>query len=400
MSEAAMHRVLVVDDDLFLAGMLQRMLKSAGVVDTLHAADGAAALESIASNPPALVLCDLNMPGMDGLEFVRHLAAISPTPALALMSGADRRVLNTARQLAQAHGLNVIGILSKPVAAHDLKDLLSRVVHPQHRGVAKAIASLSIEQVQQGIEAGHVRAHYQPKVRAHYQPKIRAQDGTLYGVEALLRWQDPVRGVVPPVAVIPVAESNGLMDSLTLAVFRAVLVDAPRLLAASPGLTIAINVSAENLQNLDFVEQVLSLIHQAGVDPGALMIEVTESRLIENITRPAEILTRLRLKGIGLSVDDYGTGASTLQQLQRIPATELKIDRVFVNGATHDPEALAMLESSVDLARRLGLVTVAEGVESEEEMEIVRRVGCDLVQGYYVQRPVSADALLDWISAL
>lgn len=387
----APHSVLIVDDDRFLASVLTRMLKTEGVATVFSAADGVAALAVMDAEQPQLVLCDLNMPGMDGLEFVRHLARYPMAPALVLMSGADRRILNTARQLSEAHQLSVVGVLTKPVTAADLRDVLARARPPSSASKSRAVPRLSVQAIEHGIAAGAIRAHYQPKIC----PRSR----TVHGVEALLRWQCPEQGSVPPVAVIPVAEEHGLMDALTLGMLRAVLADCPRLLACKPGLTVAVNVSAENLNNLRFADEVIALVQQAGIDPASLVVEVTESRLIENIAKPAEILTRLRLKGVGVSIDDYGTGASTLQQLQRIPAQELKIDRSFVNGACHDAEALAMLESSVELARRLGLNTVAEGVENAEELALVTRVGCDLVQGYYLQRPLALEPLLDWMAA-
>jgi len=387
----APHSVLIVDDDRFLASVLTRMLKTEGVATVFSAADGVAALAVMDAEQPQLVLCDLNMPGMDGLEFVRHLARYPMAPALVLMSGADRRILNTARQLSEAHQLSVVGVLTKPVTAADLRDVLARARPPSSASKSRAVPRLSVQAIEQGIAAGAIRAHYQPKIC----PRSR----TVHGVEALLRWQCPEQGSVPPVAVIPVAEENGLMDALTLGMLRAVLADCPRLLACKPGLTVAVNVSAENLNNLRFADEVIALVQQAGIDPASLVVEVTESRLIENIAKPAEILTRLRLKGVGVSIDDYGTGASTLQQLQRIPAQELKIDRSFVNGACHDAEALAMLESSVELARRLGLNTVAEGVENAEEFALVTRVGCDLVQGHYLSPTLALEPLLDWMAA-
>ena len=161
---------------------------------------------------------------------------------------------------------------------------------------------------------------------------------------------------------------------------------------------ISVNVSVKDLNRFDFPDFVVDSAAAQGVDSSAVMLEVTESRLMADIVGPLEILTRLRMKGVGLSIDDYGTGASTMQQLKRIPFTELKIDREFVFGAVEDAELRAFLASSITLGKDLGLSVVAEGVETEGEWDLMAEHGVDIVQGYFVAKPMPADELGDWLA--
>ncbi len=161
-------------------------------------------------------------------------------------------------------------------------------------------------------------------------------------------------------------------------------------------IKVSVNVSMASLVRLDMPDEVMLAAGAAGMDPRQVILEVTESRLMEDSTKALETLTRLRLKGIGLSIDDYGTGFSSMQQLKTIPFTELKVDRAFVDGASNDPEARAMLESSIDLARALGLSLVAEGVEVEDDWNLLAELGVDLAQGWYIAKAMPGDELLAW----
>jgi len=219
----------------------------------------------------------------------------------------------------------------------------------------------------------------------------------MVGVESLVRWQDPERGLMGPGALIPVAEESGLINDLTNAIFKAAMAQSGAWLAEGLDFKVSVNVSVENLDQFDFPDFVVDTAAREGVSPSSVILEVTESRIMADVLKPLEILTRLRMKGFGLSIDDYGTGASSMQQLRRIPFTELKIDREFVAGAPVDDEARAMLVSSVGLGKDLGLTTVAEGVETQEEWDLVAALGDDVVQGYFVAKPMSGEAIAGWI---
>ena len=382
------YNVLIVDDDKFMINLTSRMLKKMGFETVISADDGTAGLAAVDDHSPDIILCDLNMPGMDGLEFLRHLSNRDSDASVILVSGEDKRVLQTATQLAEAHRLQVLGALKKPVHPDDLQALISTFENGHKPHQRASLEMLSRDEVEVGIRSGCVDTFFQPKVTV--------SERRIDGVESLMRWRDLEKGIISPGAVIPVAESNGLIDALTEKVFERSMQSAGRWLQQGLMTKISVNFSVGSLSNYDLVDAVLAGTEAAGIDPGNVVLEVTESRVMENVAAVLEVLTRLRMKGVGLSIDDFGTGASSLQQLKRIPFTELKIDRAFVSGAPRDDEARAMLQSSVDLASSLGLTTVAEGVETQEEWDLVADMGVDQVQGYFVAKPMPADQLLEW----
>ncbi len=382
-------KVLIVDDDRFMIKLTKGILKQLGIGTALDAPDGAVALDRLNESAVDVIICDLNMPGMDGLEFLRHLAARESQPAVILLSGEDTRVLRTAEQLAQAHKLRILGALSKPIKKEPFEALLETVGTGQAERSRFEVERLTPDEIREGLQGDAVELVYQPEV------SVATRD--LVGVESLVRWRDPGRGLMGPSALIPVAEESGLINDVTEAVFKAAMVQCGDWRANGLDLKVAVNVSMETLNQLNFPEFIVDTAAMEGVPPSSVMVEVTESRLMADIVKPLEILTRLRMKGVGLSIDDFGTGASTLQQLKRIPFTEIKIDREFVAGATDDEEARAMLVSSVGLGKELGLSVVAEGVETQTEWDLVASLGVEIVQGYFVAKPMPGNALLGWL---
>ncbi len=382
-------KVLIVDDNKFMINLVKRILDKLEIAAPLEANDGTGALERLDDAAVDVIVCDLNMPGMDGIEFLRHLANRESHPAVILLSGEGKGVLNTAVQLGQAHGLRVLGAVPKPVAREPLEALLAQVDAGAQERPRAAIESLTPEEIRAGLEGDSVKLVFQPKV------SIATRE--MVGVETLLRWRDAERGLMGPGAVVPVAEESGLINALTEAIIRKAMAQCGAWRADGHDFKVAVNVSMHDLDRYDFPDFVVDTAEAEGVDPSSVVLEVTESRLMADIAKPLEILTRLRMKGVGLSIDDYGTGASSMQQLRRIPFTELKIDREFVAGAPDDDEARAMLVSSVSLGKNLALSVVAEGVETQIEWDLVASLGVDVVQGYFVAKPMPAEAIEDWI---
>jgi EAL domain-containing protein (putative c-di-GMP-specific phosphodiesterase class I) len=247
----------------------------------------------------------------------------------------------------------------------------------------------SEQELLQAIEGGEIDTYFQPKVDVKTQQVV--------GVEALARWNHPIEGVVNPFEFIPLMEEHDLIFQLTQSVCSKALQHAARWKAQGFNLDIAINISVDALKDVDWPDAVADQIEAAGLQPSTITFEITESQLIEQIVVALDILSRLSLKRFKLSIDDFGTGYSSMEQLQRIPFSELKIDRAFVRGASEDASARAILESSVLLARKLDMKVVAEGVETDEDWNLVAEVGCDLLQGYYIARPLPADRLCEWL---
>lgn len=382
-------KILLVDDEPFVLRVLTQQLNNLGLTD-LHTHEHAhAALAEIEADPEAfeLIFCDLQMPKMDGVEFVRHLARLEYSGDLVLISGEDTRILQTAERLAQAQRLHVLGSLRKPTTPDELREILkhSSAVSPARA----AAAPFDAAELQRAIASG--------ELVNHYQPKVDLASGALVGVETLVRWQHPEAGLVFPDRFITTAEQNGLIEPLTQAVLAGALQQTRRWLDAGLDLHVAVNVSMESLTDLGFPDRVIEAAADARVPLDHLVLEVTESVLMRDPVAPADILTRLRLKHVGVSIDDFGTGHSSLVKLRDIPFNELKIDRGFVHGAAGDAALRTIVEASLGMARQLGIRPVAEGVEDQDDWDFLRAAGCDLAQGYFMGRPMPAGQLTEWL---
>jgi diguanylate cyclase (GGDEF)-like protein len=237
------------------------------------------------------------------------------------------------------------------------------------------------------------------QISLHYQPKVRLSDGDLCGVEALVRWQHPVRGPIPPNDFIPVAETTGLINRLTLYVLRHALTQARVWLDAGREVPVAVNLSPRCLLDVGLVDQVTRLLAEYGVPPGLLRLEVTESAVMANPAQATATLVQLHDLGVHLSIDDYGTGYSSMAYLKQLPVDELKVDRTFVQHMDTDHEDAVLVRGAIELGHNLGMTVVAEGVEVNAHAQALQELGCDIAQGYHYARPMPADQLDEWLLA-
>jgi EAL domain-containing protein (putative c-di-GMP-specific phosphodiesterase class I)/signal transduction histidine kinase/DNA-binding response OmpR family regulator/HPt (histidine-containing phosphotransfer) domain-containing protein len=387
-------KVLLVDDDYIMHRVTSVMLNDLGVSRVINAMSGPDALAILKTERRSIdvIICDLNMPDMDGVEFIRHLARSDYSGSLILTSGEDLRILKTVEKLAIEHDLQVLGVLEKPATPAKLSELLDSLDQIQQEGTLMSFDAITVPELENAIENG--------ELETYFQPKIDIVSGRVVGVEALARWNHPVKGLIKPDSFISLAEDHGLIGALTDAVCFKAMGYAARLKAADHDLNIAINLSIDSLKDLDWPEKITAVLEQFGLEADKIFFEITESRLMENASVALDILSRLTLKRFNLSIDDFGTGYSSMEQLQRIPFSEFKIDRAFVHGVSRDASALAILESSVLLAKKLGMKIVAEGVEDQQDWDVVASLGCDQVQGYFVSRPLPFPQLLKWLNDL
>ncbi len=384
--------VLVIDDDPFILSLLQRVLCSMGIIQTTLTTNSVEGVEAIAChlNPVDVVISDLNMPSLDGVELIRHMEELHHSASLILISGEDDRILQTAVKIAQERGISVLGALSKPINIDELKGMFSssRLMRDD-QGYHLNLTAIGTE-LRQAILKGDIVPHYQPQ--------LCIQSQKVVGVEALARWNHPERGTIPPNVFIPIAEKLGLINHLTDTIFKQGIADLARWKSRGWDLMLSVNFSPYCLSNLEIPKQVKEMVRAHDIPARHVVIEITESLLSKDATTSLDILTRFRLKGFGLSIDDFGTGFSTMEQLQRVPFTELKLDRSFVHGIENSKVNQAIIETSLSLAKKLEISTVAEGVETFKELEFVRRNGCDLAQGYYISVPLKAEDLELWLS--
>lgn len=383
-------KILLIDDDPFTLRLLAHQLRELGHDEVTTSEGGRDALARLEADPTCaeLVILDLQMPDIDGVECIRHLARLGFAGGVILVSGEDERILQTVHRLAQAHQLRVLGTALKPVPPEQLQSLLA-AMGTGPGGARRAAKRYTLDQLRAAV-AGHQFINW-------YQPKVSLRTGAVVGVETLVRWQHPEDGIVFPDAFIPLAEDGGMVDALTRPTLQRALAQARAWRDQGLALHVGVNVSMDDLADLDFPDFVAGAIAAAGLPTESLVLEVTESRLMKNALASLDILTRLRLKHVDLSIDDFGTGHSSLAQLRDIPFDELKIDRSFIHGASRNASNRAIIEASMGMAHHLGMHTVAEGVEDEEDWGLLRALGCDFAQGYFIARPMPGEALLPWL---
>ena len=253
-----------------------------------------------------------------------------------------------------------------------------------------------IAQADIGLLDGFERALINNRLHLVYQPKVSLADGTLKRVEALVRWDDPALGSVPPSRFVPLAERHGMIDPLTHWGLRTALRQWRDWHAQGIDLCLAFNISALSLDQLDFPDLVERMCRALDVPTDRLVLELTEGST-QPLIKLMDTLTRFRIKGIGLAIDDFGTGYSTLMQLRQLPFTELKIDRFFVTDMIASADSRLIVRMMIDLAHGLGMTATAEGVETEEQLRLLRDFGCDVAQGYLISRPLAPDTLAEWL---
>jgi EAL domain-containing protein (putative c-di-GMP-specific phosphodiesterase class I)/CheY-like chemotaxis protein len=384
--------LLLVDDDPFMLGVQSRMLRGMGYTMIGTAASAEAALTLLGSGRVAVdvVISDLNMPDVDGIEFLRRLGDSDFCGSVILLSGEGPRIIHAVQKLLAVRPLSILGAIEKPAGRAALRVLLERW-QPMARPAVVAMPPIF-------TPADLHLAQRNAQWVLHYQPKVDLRTGALQGVEALVRWNHPVHGLLYPDRFIGLAEDCGVIDSLTEWVLGAVLVQLGQWHRDGLRIHAAVNVSMQNLQAPNFARKVGALVQQSCLSPQDLVLEVTESRVMAMPSAPLETLVRLRMQRFGLSIDDFGTGHSSLAQLRDVPFTELKIDRGFVHGARHNPLIRPMLEGSLGIARQLGLRAVAEGVENEDDWMLLRELDCAVAQGYFIGRPMAGEQLHSWLA--
>ncbi len=392
MQDPTIRSVLVAEDSGVQRAHLCSLLAALGILQIHEAANGRdalALLETLADKPDVLII-DLEMPVMDGVELIQHLQLRRLGIPVVVASSQESRLIDSVLEMARGHGLRIAQVRRKPMQREELhaalQDCLSSPMPPPARPIASAVDPARLAQ-----------AISRDEIRPHFQPKVDIRTGLIRGVEVLARWTDARLGPIQPDSFIPVAEANGAIHALTLSVLRQALQQSAHWQARGLSLSIAVNLSPILLDSTQLVGEIGELVRQAGLTPEQLVLEITESALISCESLALGTLARLRMAGYGLAIDDYGTGFASLQQLSRIPFTELKIDRRFVHQASEKPQLQVMLQSAIDLATRLGLVSVAEGIETLDDWGLLRAYGCNVGQGWLIGRAMPGELLPTWI---
>ena len=232
----------------------------------------------------------------------------------------------------------------------------------------------------------------------HYQPKVQIDTGRIYGAEALIRWEHPSRGMIPPVKFIPRAEQSTLIDVITEFVLEQAIQQLAAWQKAGIDVSISVNISTRNLLKPGFTDLVVRLLNQYDLPGELLELEITEGSLMVDVEHTIDELKRLTQLKIVISIDDFGTGYSSLQYLHQLPISVLKIDQSFVRRLPEDQGAVYIMEAAVMLAHNLGLQAIAEGVENKQIYQFLAKLGCDMAQGYLIAKPLPAEKFVEWYS--
>ena len=380
-------QVMVVEDHGFQRRIALRLLAELGVENALEGADGLDALQVLRRQPtpPDVVLVDLDMPGMDGIECIGQIAQERLARAVVVVSALDPALLNTVQTMARAYGLRVLGSVEKPLTRDKLESVLSRLGEHAGEQLDESEADFTIPTLLEALERG--------EIVPWFQPQVEFGNGKVVAVEALARWERPDGSVVRPVLFVPLLEQEGRADALTDRMLDEGCRWLQRWSQDGVRLKLSVNVSPLELADPQAADRYQAIVESHGVTPEDVVLEITESSVMTDAARGLGVLARLRLKGFGLSIDDFGTGYSSLAQLAQVPFTELKIDKDFVFSSHSQPRKRAMVEASLDLARKLRLTTVAEGVETLEDWQLLAELGCDIAQGWLIGRPVPGSEL-------
>ncbi len=382
--------VLVVEDDDFQRGLIAGMVRALGVASVSSAANGKEALERIRAvdaGPVHLALCDLNMPEMDGMEFLRHLGDGHHNVAIVIISALDGKLLASVARMTRMYGIRLLGALEKPIRHDQLRELLAKWEGFPHAGSPAAPSRVfTLEEILQGV--------HDEQFEPYFQPKLDLKTGRLVGAEALARWMHPEAGVVCPHAFIPELERGREIDALTFQMLEKAALACRVFRESGHDISVSVNLSLTSADDPSLADEITQRVRKSGLEPHHLILEITESAAMTDVAHALENLARLCMNGFRLSIDDYGTGYASLQQLTRIAFSELKIDQSFVKEFWENEALRIVVESSIEMAHKLRVQSVAEGVESRQDWEALKGIGCDTAQGYYIARPMDMDAFL------
>lgn len=384
---------LVAEDNEFQRHWLTVMLTKLGAQLVTEAENGCIALDMLSDKSRRIDISfiDLNMPGMDGIELMRHLANRDYQGSIVLTSALGSALLFSVATMSKAYGIELLGTFEKPATPELLQEMISRYKPGERRTDKRvnALPAFTLEQILQGLRNGQ----FEP----FFQPKVELATGKVKAVEAFARWRHPQHGLVMPAAFLPALEAGGHLEELTWEITRYCIETCRAWHERGLMLSVSINLTAAALAEAGLTERILTLLDEQGIEPKYITFEINDLMAMTDSPVCLENLARMRMRGFGLSVDDYGTARSNMQQLLRIPFLDLQINRSFVAGAGTNEHMRLALSSSLDLARKLRRNSVAVGVETREDWDLLRDLGCTYAQGYYIARPMEREAVPEWV---
>lgn len=376
--------LLVIDDEPDICELIADIAETQGfAVSTIS--DPLQVENYLQSNRPQGIMMDLMMPGIDGVELLRDLGETIKDCAIMLMSGHDARVLNSAKRLGAAHGLNILDTVEKPIDVAALRQKLDIL---KTACASKAKRDDDVKDAHESLSG----------LTVNYQPVIDMQSGALRGLEALARWQHPTHGLIGPAEFIHKLDTGGLRD-LTRQMLGFAIRDTALLQQGGQHLSVSVNMTYGLLADGTLLKEMQDLCARHKLPFERVTVEITETEVMQDVEKITKILTDLRMAGFGLAIDDFGTGYSSLRELQRLPFSSLKMDKSFVLDFADSRASQVISHAIIELGHNLDLKVVAEGVETLAVWTRLKELGCDFAQGYFISKPLAFDALKNWISA-
>jgi len=397
------NRLLVLDDDPFVPRWIRQVAEHEGY-DVTVSGDLQTVRGLCRTFRPTLILIDLTLGGYQGLDALRLLSAERCTMPIILTGAAEAGVLHSASRFGMTLDLSMAGIIAKPIELGQLRRALAAHVHgivdDESSVIGRMLRDSNSGEGSRAEDEARLRAAFDAgELRVHYQPQIALATGAVVGVEALVRWQHPTRGLVSPNSFLPLAERLALMRPLTMFVLDSALDESRGWARAGQPVSVAVNLASSLLNDPALPDDIERLCERRGVTPDKLTLEISESATIGHAQEVVDALTRLRVKGCRLSLDNFGTGFSSLVELRTLPFSQLKIDKTFVGEAATRPAARAIVDAVIEFGHKIGLEIVAEGVETRESLVLLKDAGCDYAQGFLISRPVDAVALAKQLAA-
>lgn len=384
-------RFLVVEDHEFQRETLAQLLHTLGAAAVHCAEDGRSALQVLQDpdRPLDIIISDLSMPGMDGLEFVRHLSEGDEHASLIISSGLEPSLLAAVANMARAYNVNVLGVIAKPPTASKVVPLVEL-----YRS-APIAPSPEVEFPLDEIAQAWAKNEFEP----WFEPKVDLLTTVVHGVDVTGRWRHPTKGVLEPEVFMPSIHARGLGDDFVWLMLKKSAAQCRQWQLEGFDLTVSVKMEFEALTDINMAKRVRRLALNEGIDPSSMVLSVTEDLLKTDQAKALENLARLRVDGFGLALDDFGSGPMALEQLSLVAFTELKINNSFVLGGHWDERVRAGLAVGLDVADQWHLKTVADGIRSKEDWSFLYEWGCDLGKGSFISPPMPAEGVPQWLTS-
>ncbi|MCK5892816.1 MAG: EAL domain-containing response regulator [Endozoicomonadaceae bacterium] len=383
--------IMVVEENDVKQATIVNILKAIGLHHILSVSSGQDCIDMIKNYPlPVnIVFSHLDMDGMDGIELLRHLGEQQLAESFALIEFNDFAILRTLEDMAEQLGLSILGCVEQTFTQENIEMILDRYYVHHNKSDPEEYGDMP-------TQAEIIEGLANNQFITWYQPKVQIDTGEWFAAEALSRWVHPERGMIYPTQYIPVLEELGIVDKLTWSQIHVIAENLRHWLSLGKKISVSINISPSMLNDRLLANKLTEVTNRYNISQDQMVLEITESMLMENLANSLETIARMRLQGFTLSMDDFGTGYSNLHQLERMPCSELKLDKSLVTGAHENPVRCVILESNIGMAKKLGMKTVGEGVETVEDWFILKQLGCSIGQGYLIAKPMPANELLAW----